>query len=50
MALTGRLQVTTFAAAAPGTSFPDRLWIWLHVAFVIFTIAIGQGFRVADCA
>ena len=38
MALTGRLQVTTFAAAAPGTSFPDRLWIWLHVAFVIFTI------------
>ncbi|MBO0816327.1 MAG: hypothetical protein J2P30_14450 [Actinobacteria bacterium] len=28
----------TVAAAAPGTSFPDRLWIWLHVAFVIFTI------------
>jgi hypothetical protein len=38
MALTGRLQVTAVAAAAPGTSFPDRLWIWLHVAFVIFTI------------
>jgi hypothetical protein len=35
MSLTGRLQA---AAAAPGTSFPDRLWIWLHVAFVIFTI------------
>ena len=38
MPLTGRLQVITAAAAAPGTSFPDRLWIWLHVAFVIFTI------------
>jgi len=38
MPLTGRLQVTAVAAAAPGTSFPDRLWIWLHVAFVIFTI------------
>jgi hypothetical protein len=38
MPLTGRLQVTVVAAAAPGTSFPDRLWIWLHVAFVIFTI------------
>ena len=38
MPLTGRLQVMTGAAAAPGTSFPDRLWIWLHVAFVIFTI------------
>ena len=37
MALTGRLQVVA-VAAAPGTSFPDRLWIWLHVAFVIFTI------------
>ena len=36
MSLTGRLQAA--AAAAPGTSFPDRLWIWLHVAFVIFTI------------
>ena len=36
MSLTGRLQAAT--AAAPGTSFPDRLWIWLHVAFVIFTI------------
>jgi hypothetical protein len=38
MPLTGRLQVTVVAAAAPGTSFPDRLWVWLHVAFVIFTI------------
>src|SRR5215467_14080696 len=38
MALTGRLQVVAVAAAAPGTSFPDRLWVWLHVAFVIFTI------------
>src|SRR5215469_12566401 len=38
MALTGRLPVVAVAAAAPGTSFPDRLWIWLHVAFVIFTI------------
>jgi hypothetical protein len=38
MPLTGRLQVTAVAAATPGTSFPDRLWIWLHVAFVIFTI------------
>src|SRR5215467_1026647 len=38
MPLTGRIQVMTAAAAAPGTSFPDRLWIWLHVAFVIFTI------------
>jgi hypothetical protein len=38
MPLTGHLQVTAVTAAAPGTSFPDRLWIWLHVAFVIFTI------------
>ena len=38
MPLTGRLQVITAAAAARGTTFPDRLWIWLHVAFVIFTI------------
>jgi len=38
MPLTGRLPVITAAAAAPGTTFPDRLWIWLHVAFVIFTI------------
>jgi hypothetical protein len=38
MPLTGRFHVVTAAAAAPGTSFPDRLWIWLHVAFVIFTI------------
>jgi hypothetical protein len=38
MPLTGHLQVTAVAAAAPGASFSDRLWIWLHVAFVIFTI------------
>jgi hypothetical protein len=38
MPLTGPLQGITVAAAATGTSFPDRLWIWLHVAFVIFTI------------
>jgi hypothetical protein len=38
MPLTGHLQVTAVATAAPGTSFSDRLWIWLHVAFVIFTI------------
>ena len=38
MPLTGPLQVVAVAAAATGTSFPDRLWIWLHVAFVIFTI------------
>jgi hypothetical protein len=38
MPLTGPVQVITVAAAATGTSFPDRLWIWLHVAFVIFTI------------
>jgi hypothetical protein len=38
MPLTGPLQVITVVAAATGTSFPDRLWIWLHVAFVIFTI------------
>ena len=38
MPLTGPLQVVAVAAAATGTSFPDRLWIWLHVAFVIFTL------------
>jgi hypothetical protein len=38
MPLTSPLQVMAVTAAAPGTSFPDRLWIWLHVAFVIFTI------------
>src|SRR5215469_14727436 len=37
MLLTGRLQVMTVASAS-GTSFADRLWIWLHMAFVIFTI------------
>src|SRR5215831_4964571 len=38
MPLTGPLQVVNVAAAATGASFPDRLWVWLHVAFVIFTI------------
>jgi hypothetical protein len=35
MPLTDRLSATLQPA---GTSFPDRLMIWLHVAFVIFTI------------
>ncbi len=35
MPLTDRLGATVQPA---GTSFPDRLMIWLHVAFVIFTI------------
>ncbi len=35
MPLTDRLSVNLQPA---GTSFPDRLMIWLHVAFVIFTI------------
>jgi hypothetical protein len=35
MPLTDRLSVNLQPA---GTSFPDRLIIWLHVAFVIFTI------------
>ena len=35
MSLTDRLSVNLQPA---GTSFPDRLMIWLHVAFVIFTI------------
>jgi hypothetical protein len=35
MPLTDRLSATVQPA---GTSFPDRLMIWLHVAFVIFTI------------
>ena len=38
MPLTDRFQVMTVAASAPGTSFADRLLVWLHVAFVIFTI------------
>jgi hypothetical protein len=38
MPLTDRFQVMTVAASAPGTSFADRLLLWLHVAFVIFTI------------
>jgi hypothetical protein len=35
MSLTDRLSANLQPA---GTSFPDRLMIWLHVAFVIFTI------------
>jgi hypothetical protein len=35
MPLTDRLSASVQPA---GTSFPDRLMIWLHVAFVIFTI------------
>lgn len=35
MPLTDRIAVNLQPA---GTSFPDRLIIWLHVAFVIFTI------------
>jgi hypothetical protein len=35
MPLTDRLAASVQPA---GTSFPDRLMIWLHVAFVIFTI------------
>src|SRR6266436_2726691 len=38
MPLTDRFGVIAVTQQAPGTSFPDRLWIWLHVAFVIFTI------------
>jgi hypothetical protein len=38
MPLTDRFGVMTVASAAPGTSFTDRLLVWLHVAFVIFTI------------
>ncbi len=38
MPLTDRFHVMTVAASAPGTSFADRLLVWLHVAFVIFTI------------
>ena len=37
MPLTDRLGVSVSLEPA-GTSFPDRLMIWLHVAFVIFTI------------
>ena len=38
MPLTDRLAVLTVTQQASGTSFTDRLIIWLHVAFVIFTI------------
>jgi hypothetical protein len=35
MSFTDRLSASVQPA---GTSFPDRLMIWLHVAFVIFTV------------
>jgi hypothetical protein len=38
MPLTDRLGVLAVTQQAAGTSFTDRLMIWLHVAFVIFTI------------
>jgi len=38
MPLTDRLVVLAVTQQASGTSFTDRLIIWLHVAFVIFTI------------
>ena len=38
MPLTDRLGALAAAQQAPGASFTDRLMIWLHVAFVIFTI------------
>lgn len=38
MPLTARLAVASAGLQPAGTSFADRLIIWLHVAFVIFTI------------
>jgi hypothetical protein len=38
MPLTDRLGALAVTQQASGTSFTDRLMIWLHVAFVIFTI------------
>jgi len=38
MPLTDRLSVLAATQQDAGTSFTDRLMIWLHVAFVIFTI------------
>ena len=38
MPLTDRLGVLAVTQQASGTSFTDRLIVWLHVAFVIFTI------------
>ena len=38
MPLTDRLVILAVTQQASGTSFTDRLIIWLHVAFVIFTI------------
>jgi hypothetical protein len=38
MPLTDRLAVMTVTHQALGTSFTDRLVIWLHVAFVIFSV------------
>jgi len=38
MPLTDRLSVLAATQQDAGTSFTDRLMIWLHVGFVIFTI------------
>jgi hypothetical protein len=38
MPLTDRLGVLAVTQQSSGTSFIDRLMVWLHVAFVIFTI------------
>jgi hypothetical protein len=38
MPLTDRLGILAVTRQAAGTSFTDRMMIWLHVAFVIFTI------------
>ena len=38
MLLTDRLGGLAVTQQASGSSFTDRLMIWLHVAFVIFTI------------
>src|SRR6266576_525806 len=38
MSFTDRFQVTAATQQATDTSFVDHLWVWLHVAFVIFTI------------
>jgi hypothetical protein len=38
MSFSDRFQIMTVTHQAAGTSFADRLWVWLHVAFVIFTI------------
>src|SRR6266513_1007359 len=38
MSFTDRFGAVAAAQQATGTSFVDHLWVWLHVAFVIFTI------------